>query len=82
MWYNKLKLSYIENTAYGYWILPDGKLLPVSDHTGHIGALKHLGMGTNSEAFKANLVRLVTENQELWVQFEWVKPNSAKKVNL
>jgi hypothetical protein len=77
-----MKSAYIESQHYGYWILSDGTLLPVSDYKGQIGALKHLGMSTNTEAFRANLVRLVTENQELWVQFEWVKPNSAQKNKL
>lgn len=74
--------DYIKSNIYGYWILADGSLLPVQTGSGHIGALKQLGLHTNTDAFRQNMIRLVTENQELWVQFEYLKPNSAQKKTL
>ena len=86
MWYQNLKIAnneqYRQSDAYGYWIFPNGELLPVSSNLGHIGALKHLNIETNTQAFAANLVRLVTENRELWVQFDWVKPTHEQKKTL
>lgn len=78
----KLAEEYAANNTYGYWVLSDGSLLPVQIGAGHIGALKQLGLYTNTDAFRQNMIRLVTENQELWVQFEYLKPNFAQKKTL
>ena len=74
--------KYVNPNTYGYWILADGSLLPVHTDLGHLGALKRFGIYTNTDAFRKNLIRLVTENQELWVQFEYLKPNSAQRKTL
>lgn len=87
MWYKLAKFEsanddYIQSNVYGYWLLADGSLLPVYADFGHLGALKQFGMGSNTEAFRKNMIRLVTDNNELWVQFEWVKPNLSQKNKL
>jgi hypothetical protein len=82
MWYTRLKSAYIESNVYGYWLLADGQLVEVNAGSGHIGALKQFGMSSNSEAFRKNMIRLITENKELWVQFEYLKPNQLQKSKL
>ena len=64
---HKIAGDYAESSIYGYWLLADGELLPVHVELGHIGTLRQIGLSTNSDAFRNNMIRLVTENNELWV---------------
>lgn len=84
MWYKILKHAeeYATNDTYGYWLFADGTLLPVFAGDGHLAALKPYGMSTYTEAVRKNMVRLITDNQELWIEFAIVKPNSKQKAVL
>ena len=66
-WYVKISQSYMGPETWGYWIDPNGKLLPCNDKQGHKDVLRDLNIPDYNQAFNLGYIRLVTENQMLFV---------------
>ena len=78
-WY-KIKLS---SKPYGYWLPPDGKLIPVGFEE-HGEKLTQLGIrGGYTRAFGMGWIRIITENSNsMDVQIESRKPNSEQNQSI
>lgn len=70
--------SYLKPDSWGYWLDPVGKLIPCPRTHGHIHVLHSLGMKDYREAFDKGYIRLVTENNELFVNADGKKLNSGQ----